>query len=97
MEVGRLGDSDADQHLHLTLGDRARRVHALVANHEVALFGVRTSESTLLIEAVEEGFDLLARAVPGRIAVLVEQHPARAAFDARRDEERQTTRGQILP
>ena len=59
--------------------------------------GRRPGKGALRGQLIEKLLDLRPRALPGRRSVVLEQHPARALLDARRDEQRQPPRREVLP
>src|SRR5580698_3682217 len=88
---------EAEQQVELTLGDALRAVDALVGDDEMAVARRHPGEGALRGERVEELRGAGARTAPGRRAVVLEQHPARALLDARGDIESEPPRREVAP
>ena len=78
----------SEHQVHDALLAQALAVDALVAEHEPAIALLAVRERAALFERAEEIAHLLGGAVPGRLLVRLEHHPARAALDAVDDQER---------
>src|SRR6185437_15468305 len=83
VELPRSARGEPEQQIDTAFGDGIRAVDALVADDEVPVAGTGARESALLRQHFEKRLDQRLRASPGCRAVLLEQHPARAALDAR--------------
>ena len=97
IEFPRPAGREAEQQIDTPIGDGVRPIDTLVANDEVAILGIGARECALLRQHLEERLDQRACAGPGRGPVLLEQHPARAALDARGDPQTQAPGREILP
>ncbi len=86
VEFTRFTRRETVEQIALPRGDRLRPVDSLVADDEMALFRGSAREGAAFGQPVQKGLRLCLDLLPRRGGIWLEQHPARALLDARRDE-----------